>query len=265
MPERPACIGVLTSGGDAPGMNAAVRSVVRSAIAAGAEAVAIESGYQGLLEDSFRPMGLGDVGGILDRGGTFLGTSRSDRFNTPDGEAEAVEVLKRRGVTGLVVVGGDGSYRGAQALHDRGIATVGVPGTIDNDISGTDTAIGFDTALNTIADAVGKVRDTASSHERTFVIEVMGRRSGQLATYAGLACGADCILGPEIPFNLKDVCASVRQGIERGKRHSIIVMAEGAGHAFKLAEEVGGECGHEVRAVVLGHVQRGGSPSAFDR
>jgi 6-phosphofructokinase 1 len=256
MPETPVRIAVLTSGGDSPGMNAAVRAVVRSTIASGGEAYGIEGGYEGLLDDAFRPLALGDVGGILDRGGTFLGTSRSARFRTPEGQDEAVAILVRRGITGLVVIGGDGSYRGAIELHLRGIATVGVPGTIDNDINGTDQCIGFDTALNTIADAVGKVRDTASSHERTFVIEVMGRHSGLLATYAGLACGADCILVPEVPYNLEDVCASVRQGIARGKRHSIIVMAEGAGHAFHLAEEVGGECGHEVRAVVLGHVQR---------
>jgi 6-phosphofructokinase 1 len=265
MAENPLRIAVLTSGGDAPGMNAAVRAVVRSTIAEGGEAFGVERGFEGLLEGAFRCMELGDVGGVLDRGGTFIGTSRSARFKTPAGVAEARDILAAKDVTGLVIIGGDGSYRGALELHELGVATVGVPGTIDNDIAGTDQCIGFDTALNTIADAVGKVRDTASSHERTFVIEVMGRDSGLLATYAGLACGADCILVPEMPWQLDDVCASVRQGISRGKKHSIIVMAEGAGKAFKLAEEVGDTCGHEVRAVVLGHVQRGGSPSAFDR
>jgi 6-phosphofructokinase 1 len=258
-------IAVLTSGGDAPGMNAAVRAVVRTTIAEGGEALGIENGFKGLLEESFVPLGLGDVGGVLDRGGTFLGTSRSERFRTGEGVAEAEDILKRSGVTGLVIIGGDGSYRGGRELHLRGIPTVGIPGTIDNDIAGTDQCIGFDTALNTVADAVGKVRDTASSHERTFVIEVMGRYSGLLATYAGLACGADSILVPEVPYTLDEICTSVRQGIARGKKHSIIVMAEGAGHAFGLAEDVGGECGFEVRAVVLGHVQRGGAPSAFDR
>lgn len=258
-------VAVMTSGGDAPGMNAAVRAVVRAAVAAGGDAVGIERGYEGLLEGAFKPLGLGDVGGVLDRGGTFLGTSRSDRFLTPEGQDEAYGILRSRGVTGLVVVGGDGSYRGAKTLHERGMPVVGLPGTIDNDLGGTDTSIGFDTALNTIADAVTKVRDTASSHERMFVIEVMGRSSGMLAIYSGLACGADCILVPEVPWDVDSVCESVMRGAARGKKHSIIIIAEGAGHAFSLAQEVGGNCGHEVRAVVLGHVQRGGPPSAFDR
>lgn len=265
MVEQAKRIAVMTSGGDAPGMNAAVRAVVRAAIAEGYDALGIEAGYEGLLEGALLPLQIGDVGGVLDRGGTFLGTSRSDHFRTPEGQAEAYEILQANNVVGLVVIGGDGSYRGALKLHELGMCTVGVPGTIDNDIAGTDQCIGFDTALNTICDAVGKVRDTASSHERTFVIEVMGRHSGLLATYAGLACGADCILVPEVPWNVDDVCATVRAGVERGKKHSIIVMAEGAGHALELTDHVGGKCGHDVRAVVLGHVQRGGSPSAFDR
>lgn len=258
-------IAVLTSGGDAPGMNAAIRSVVRSTIALGGEAIGVERGYEGLLDGALRPLDVSSVGGILDRGGTFLGTARSARFKTQTGLDEAAEILWDAAIDGLVVIGGDGSYRGAAELHERGIGTVGLPGTIDNDITGTDTSIGFDTTLNTICDAVSKVRDTASSHERTFVIEVMGRRSGLLATYAGLACGADCILVPEVEWSIEDVCASVGSGIKRGKKHSIIVLAEGAGNAFGLAEDVSGRCGHEVRAVVLGHVQRGGSPSAFDR
>lgn len=258
-------IAVLTSGGDAPGMNAAIRAVVRSTIAAGGEAFGIESGYEGLLEDAFRPMGLGDVGGILDRGGTILGTSRSERFKTAEGVAEACAILNARGIDGLVVVGGDGSYRGAKELSECGMPTVGIPGTIDNDVDGTDTSIGFDTALNTICDAAGKVRDTASSHERTFVIEVMGRDCGILALYSGLACGADCILVPEVPWTLEDVCSSVSQGIARGKKHSMILVAEGAAHAFGLAEDLSKACGHNVRTVVLGHIQRGGSPSGFDR
>lgn len=264
MPDVPR-IAVLTSGGDAPGMNAAIRSAVRTAIACGAEAVAIEHGYEGLLERRFRSMQLGDVGGILDRGGTFLGTSRSKHFETEAGVDEAAQVLRAEGVTGLVVIGGDGSYRGAEALSLAGIPTAGVPATIDNDISGTDTCIGFDTALNTICDAVSKVRDTASSHERTFVIEVMGRTRGILGLYAGLACGADSVLIPEVPWEVADVCEAVSFGMRRGKKHSIILVAEGAGHAFGLAEDVSRACGHEVRAVILGHVQRGGSPSAFDR
>ncbi len=258
-------VGVLTSGGDAPGMNAAIRAVVRMAASLGVEVVGIERGYEGLLEQDFRPLGVGDVGGILDRGGTFLGTSRSARFQEPEGTALAARILKENGTSGLVVIGGDGSYRGAKALSELGIATVGLPGTIDNDVSGTDTSIGFDTALNTICDAVSKVRDTASSHERTFVIEVMGRSCGLLATYAGVACGADSILVPEVEWSIEDVCSQVAFGISRGKKHSIIVVSEGAGHAFALAEELSGACGRNVRATVLGHVQRGGSPSAFDR
>ncbi|HET6351137.1 MAG TPA: 6-phosphofructokinase [Coriobacteriia bacterium] len=258
-------IAVMTSGGDAPGMNAAVRGVVRTAIFEGYDAFGIERGFEGLLEGAFRPLAIGDVGGILDRGGTFLGTSRSDHFRTKTGTAEGAAMLEQNGISGLVVIGGDGSYRGALALSKLGVCTVGIPGTIDNDVAGTDQSIGFDTALNTICEAVGKVRDTASSHERTFVIEVMGRECGLLATYAGLACGADVILVPEVPWTNSDVCEAVTTGIARGKKHTIIVMAEGAGHAMKLAKEIGGLCGHEPRAVVLGHVQRGGSPSAFDR
>lgn len=258
-------IAVLTSGGDAPGMNAAIRAVVRTVIASGGEAVGIEHGFEGLLCGKFKPMSLGDVGGKLDRGGTFLGTSRSERFMTPEGVAEAASVLREQGVTGLVVIGGDGSFRGAEALDEAGIPCVGVPGTIDNDVTGTDTCIGFDTALNTICDAVSKVRDTASSHERTFVIEVMGRECGMLALYAGLACGADAVLVPEVAWDVDEVCDMIREGMSRGKKHTIILLSEGAGHAFRVAEDVSRCIGHEVRTVVLGHVQRGGSPSAFDR
>lgn len=265
MAESPLRVAVLTSGGDAPGMNAAIRSVARSTIFRGGEAFGVEHGYHGLLAGAVRPLLVGDVGGKLDRGGTFLGTSRSEEFKTPEGLKRAVEVLAEHRINGVVVVGGDGSYRGAEALYGAGVRTVGIPGTIDNDVDGTDTSIGFDTALNTICDAVGKVRDTASSHERTFVIEVMGRRSGLLATYAGLACGADCILVPEIPFEVEDVYACMTNGSRRGKKHCIIVLAEGAGNAFGLANDLSAISGTEVRAVVLGHIQRGGSPSGFDR
>ncbi len=258
-------IAVLTSGGDAPGMNAAVRAVVRTAIVNGVEAVAVHHGYEGLLDGDFSPMQLGSVGGVLDRGGTFIGTSRSERMFSEEGLALAVERLAQHRVTGLVVIGGDGSYRAAEELDMRGVKVIGIPGTIDNDIAATDTTIGFDTAQNTICDATSKVRDTASSHERTFIIEVMGRHCGMLALYSGLAAGADCILLPEIEWKLEDICESIRQGVERGKKHSIIVMAEGAGHAFGVAEDLTAMCGHKVRAVVLGHIQRGGAPSAFDR
>jgi len=258
-------IAVLTSGGDAPGMNAAIRAVARTAIARDCEAVAIHHGYEGLLDGDFTELELGSVGGVLDRGGTFIGTSRSERMFTDEGLDLAARNLAEHAVTGLVVIGGDGSYRAAEELHRRGVQVIGAPGTIDNDIAKTDTTIGFDTAQNTICDATSKVRDTASSHERTFIIEVMGRTCGMLALYAGLAAGADCILVPEIPWRLEDICSSVLQGVKRGKKHSIIVVAEGAAHAFGLAEDLSRACGHEVRSVVLGHIQRGGSPSAFDR
>ena len=258
-------IAVLTSGGDAPGMNAATRAVVRTAIAGGAEAVAVRHGYEGLIDGDFVTMELGSVGGVLDRGGTFIGTSRSERMFTSEGLDTAVQNLADNGVTGLVVIGGDGSYRAAEELHLRGAKVIGVPGTIDNDIAATDTTIGFDTAQNTICDATSKVRDTASSHERSFIIEVMGRHCGMLALYSGLAAGAVCILVPEVPWKLEDICSSVAQGLQRGKKHTIIVMAEGAGHAFGVAQDLSPLCGHQVRAVVLGHIQRGGAPSAFDR
>lgn len=258
-------IAVLTSGGDAPGMNAAIRAVVRKAIAGGCEAVGVRHGFEGLLGRKFMPLAIGDVGGKLDRGGTFLGTSRSERFATDAGVHEAAEILRGAGIDGVVIIGGDGSYRGGAALHRAGIATVGLPATIDNDVTGTDTSIGFDTALNTVIEAVSKVRDTASSHERTFIIEVMGRECGLLATYSGLACGADWILVPEIEWEIDDVCESVLAGIARGKKHSIIVAAEGVGSAADIASRLQRGCGHDVRTVVLGHVQRGGAPSAFDR
>ena len=258
-------IAVLTSGGDAPGMNAAIRAVVRMAIARDCEAVGIKHGYEGLIDGDFIEMDLGSVGGVLDRGGTFMGTSRSERMFTDEGLDRAASNLTEHGVTGLVVIGGDGSYRAAEELDRRGVQVIGVPGTIDNDIAATDTTIGFDTAQNTICDATSKVRDTASSHERTFIIEVMGRTCGMLALYSGLAAGADVILVPEVPWKLEDICQSISQGVARGKKHSIIVAAEGAGHAFGLATDLSNMCGHEVRAVVLGHIQRGGAPSAFDR
>jgi len=258
-------IGVLTSGGDAPGMNAAVRAVVRKTITAGYEAIGIERGYEGLLDGDLIAMDLGSVGGILDRGGTVLGTSRSERMFTVEGLDLAQRRLREHGVEGLVVVGGDGSFRAALELHNRGVKVMGVPATIDNDVAGTDTSIGFDTTLNTICDATSKVRDTASSHERTFVIEVMGRNSGMLCLYAGLASGADAILVPEVEWRMEDVCEAVAKGMRRGKKHSIIMVAEGAAHAMGLAADLSRLCNHHVRGVVLGYVQRGGAPSAFDR
>jgi 6-phosphofructokinase 1 len=224
----------------------------------------VESGFEGLLEQALRQLNLGAVGGILDRGGTVLGTSRSERFFSPEGVASAAAILREAGMTGLVAIGGDGTMRGAEALCEAGFPVVGVPGSIDNDISGTDTSIGFDTALNTICDAVSKVRDTASSHERTFVIEVMGRSSGFLALYAGLAVGADFVAVPEIPWSLEGVICEIDRGLARGKKHTLIVVAEGCAHSMQMAADLT-ERGYTSRGVVLGHIQRGGAPSAFDR
>lgn len=258
-------IGVLTSGGDAPGMNAAVRAVTRRAIHAGLEVMGIRRGYVGLLQDEMEPLTLGSVADIIHRGGTVLLTGRTEAFKRPEMQARAVELLRQRGIDGLVVIGGDGSFRGALALAERGVPTVGIPATIDNDIWGTEYAIGFDTCTNTVMEALDRVRDTATSHERTFVIEVMGRDSGQIALAAGLAGGAESILLPEAPVDLKVVVERLRRGWERNKRHSLIIVAEGAGRGFAVAEYIREQTGQETRVTVLGHLQRGGSPSALDR
>jgi len=258
-------IGVLTSGGDAPGMNAAIRAVTRTAIYHKLEVVGIRRGYLGLMEGDFVEMSLGSVGGILQRGGTILQTARSEKFKTEEGIEEAVSKLKEAGIDGLVVIGGDGSFRGAKALYERGILTVGVPGTIDNDIAGTDYTIGFDTAINTAVEAINKLRDTASSHERMFIVEVMGRRSGFIALMAGLASGAESILVPEMGYDIEEICVRLRRGYRRGKTHSIIVVAEGVASAAEIRDQIWDQTGYEMRVVVLGHIQRGGSPTAFDR
>lgn len=258
-------IGVLTSGGDAPGMNAAIRAVVRKGLHAGLGIFGIRRGYAGLLADDFVQLGAGSVGDIIHRGGTMLRTARSEEFKTEVGFSRALEVLRTRGIEGLIVIGGDGSLRGAEKLYQQGILTVGVPGTIDNDIPGTDESIGFDTAVNTALQAIDRIRDTATSHERAFVIEVMGRNAGHIALEAGLAGGAESILVPEVPLDLSEVCARLKRGQERGKVHSIIVVCEGAGEGFKVGDLVRECTGFDTRVTVLGHVQRGGSPSARDR
>jgi 6-phosphofructokinase 1 len=258
-------IGVLTSGGDAPGMNAAIRAVVRKGLHAGLAVFGIRRGYAGLLADDFVPLGAGSVGDIIHRGGTMLRTARSEEFMTEAGFLRALAVLKARAIEGLIVIGGDGSLRGAEKLYRQGILTVGVPGTIDNDIPGTDESIGFDTAVNTALQAIDRIRDTATSHERAFVIEVMGRNAGHLALEAGLAGGAESILVPEEPLDLNEICARLKRGHRRGKVHSIIVVCEGAGEGFKLGDFVRQCTGFDTRVTVLGHVQRGGSPSARDR
>lgn len=258
-------IGVLTSGGDAPGMNAAIRAVVRTAIYNNMRVMGIRRGYNGLIHGEIEEMDVTSVGEIIHRGGTILRTARSDEFRTPEGQKKALNIIKIFGIDGIVVIGGDGSLRGAKDLSELGVPTVGIPGTIDNDIACTDLTIGFDTAINTVLDAINKLRDTVTSHERTNIVEVMGRHAGDIALYSGLAGGAECILVPEIPFDLGDICKRLIQGKNRGKLSSIIVLAEGAGNAFELGKEIQEKTGIETRATVLGHIQRGGNPTATDR
>jgi 6-phosphofructokinase 1 len=258
-------IGVLSSGGDSPGMNAAIRAVVRSGIFHGMEVVGVKRGYQGLMAGDIQPMDLGSVADIIHRGGTILFSARSEEFKTPEGQEKALEQIRRHGIEGLVVIGGDGSFRGAKVLSDKGIPTIGIPGTIDNDIPCTDYTIGFDTAVNTVIDAIDKIRDTATSHERTYVVEVMGRDAGDIALVAGVAGGAETVLIPEEKYDIKTICEKLERGAARGKKHSIILVAEGAGKGFAIGEEIGKLTGSETRVTVLGHIQRGGSPTVFDR
>ncbi len=258
-------IAVLTSGGDSPGMNAAIRATVRTAIYNKIDVYGIKRGYAGLLEKDFIPLDLGAVGGILQRGGTILETARSERFKTEEGLQLAINNLREEKIDGLVVIGGDGSFRGALALFERGVPVVGVPATIDNDIGGTHFTIGFDTAVNTVIEALDKLRDTASSHERMFIVEVMGRESGWIALTAGLACGAESILIPEIGYDIEEILVRLRRGRNRGKTHSLIVVAEGVASASEIKDQIWDAGGFEMRVVVLGHIQRGGSPTAFDR
>ena len=260
-------IGVLTSGGDAPGMNPCVRAVVRSTLFHGGKAIGIRNGYQGLLNGALSPLEARDVGSILQSGGTVLGTARSESFYTEEGQAQAAECLKDFGIEGLVVIGGDGSMRGVRALAALGIQVVGIPASIDNDIWGTNMSLGVDTALNTIKDAIDKLRDTASSHRRAFLIETMGRNCGYLAVMAGVIGGAELVLIPEVELSIADVADAVEKAYRRGKTHSIIVVAEGASietqELAKALEKL--DIGFATRVTILGHIQRGGSPSAFDR
>ena len=258
-------IGVLTSGGDAPGMNAAIRAVVRTACARGMKVYGINRGYNGLMENDMFEMNLRSVSDIIDRGGTILYSARSLKFKTEEGMDLAVEVCKNKGIEGIVVIGGDGSFRGARDLSLRGIPCVGVPGTIDNDISCTDYTIGLDTCLNTIVSMVDRVRDTSESHDRCTVVEVMGRKAGYLALSSGIAVGASYIIIPEVPYSLDDVIMRMKETLKTGKRHFVIVVAEGIGGVANLAKRIEEETGIESKSVVLGHVQRGGSPSAKDR
>lgn len=258
-------IGVLTSGGDAPGMNAAIRAVVRRGISLGASVYGIRRGYEGLLDGDMFPMRVDSVGDTIHRGGTILHTARSDRFMLPEGQDLAAARIRGAGLSGIVVIGGDGSLRGMDELRRRGVRAIGIPGTIDNDIAYTDYTIGFDTAVNTGVEAVNKLRDTATSHERVFVVETMGRHEGHLALAVGVAGGAESILVPELPVNIEEICEKLKRGLDRGKVHSIIVVAEGAASGFDVARQIEACLGMELRVTVLGHVQRGGTPTAFDR
>ena len=257
-------IAVMTSGGDASGMNATIRAVTRYAIHKGLEVYGFYEGYEGLINNNFKVLDLSSVGGIIDRGGTFLYSARSERFRCREGQLEAIEGLKKNKIEGLIVIGGDGSFRGAHELHKQDIQVVGIPATIDNDIPGTDYSIGFDTALNVIIDLISKIRDTAYSHDRIFVIEVMGRNSGLIAINTGLACGADFILIPERQVDLVSIGNDIKEN-RKDKRHTLVIVAEGAAKASEVASSIKLMVGREVRISVLGHIQRGGSPSALDR
>lgn len=258
-------IGVLTSGGDSPGMNAAIRAVVRKAIYHDLEVYGVYYGYAGLISGHIEKLEIGSVGDIIHRGGTMLYTARCEEFKTVEGQKKAIEQLNKFGIEGLVVIGGDGSFQGAKRLTEHGFPCVGVPGTIDNDIPGTDFTIGFDTALNTVIEAIDKIRDTATSHERTYVIEVMGRDAGDLALWSGLADGAETILIPEENYNMEEIVARLQRGHARGKKHSIIVVAEGVGSGMEIGKMIQHQTSLETRVTVLGHIQRGGSPTAQDR
>jgi len=260
-------IAVMTSGGDAPGMNPAIRAVVRTATAHGVEVYGIRQAFSGLLAGDFERMNNRDVSGIIGRGGTILQTARNLEFKTPQGQKRGLRRLNEHGIEGLVVIGGDGSLRGALALHELGFPVIGVPGSIDNDMYGTNMSIGVDTALNTILDAIDKLRDTASSHERCFLLEVMGRNCGYLATIGGILGGAEFIVIPEKPSTLEEVGNSLNEAYLKGKSHAMGIIAEGANLKInEIAEYLENhEVGFEVRMTVLGHVVRGGGPSAFDR
>lgn len=259
-------IGVLTSGGDAPGMNAAIRAVVRCGIDAGMEVYGIKRGFDGLLDGEIEQMSLSSVGDILHRGGTVLKTARSERFSTEEGVKRAKVILGTFGIDALVVIGGDGSMRGALELSKLGVNLMCLPGTIDNDLAYTDFTIGFDTAVNTVLDAISKVRDTSSAHERNTIIEVMGRHCGDIALYAGVGGGAEAVLIPEIEADVNRICRKILQGAGRGKLNSIIINAEGSGiSSDKLAKEIAAVTGRETRIVVLSYLQRGGVPTLDDR
>lgn len=258
-------IGVLTSGGDSPGMNAAIRSVVRTAIYQGLEVAGIYQGYQGLIQGDIEDLKITSVGDIIHRGGTMLRTARCEQFKTDEGFNKGLDMLRMFKLDGLVVIGGDGSFNGAKRLADAGFPTIGIPGTIDNDLAYTDFTLGFDTALTTVVSAIGNIRDTSSSHGTVNIIEVMGRDCGDIALYAGLAGGAEAVIIPEIPNDVDALCRTIIHGKKRGKLHSIILLAEGVGKPYELAEEIKRKTNSDVKVSVIGYLQRGGTPSPSDR
>lgn len=259
-------IGVLTSGGDAPGMNAAIRAVVRQAITKGLNVKGIKRGYAGLLQEEIIDMHAQDVSDIIQRGGTILQTARCMDFTTPEGQQKGAEICKKHGIDGVVVIGGDGSFKGAQKLAEHGINTIGLPGTIDLDIASTEYTIGFDTAVNTAMEAIDKVRDTSTSHERCSIIEVMGRGAGYIALWCGIANGAEDILLPEkYDYDEQKLVNNIIEKRKHGKKHHIIVNAEGIGHSASMAKRIEAATGIETRATILGHMQRGGNPTCIDR
>ncbi len=258
-------IGILTSGGDAPGMNAAIRAVVRTSIYNNIKMLGIKQGYQGLVNGEIEEMNLSSVADIIHRGGTILRSSRSDEFQTEEGFQKALNVIKIFDIDGIIVLGGDGTLKGARALSKAGIPTVGIPCTIDNDMGYTDYTVGFFTAVETAVEAIGKIRDTSTSHGRANIIEVMGRHCGDIALYAGIAGGAESIIVPEIEFDINQTIRKAIQGRNRGKLHHIIVLAEGVGNAYDIADGITEHTGIDTRVTILGHVQRGGTPTTFDR
>ncbi|WP_251860809.1 6-phosphofructokinase [Clostridium sp. Marseille-Q2269] len=258
-------IAVLTSGGDAPGMNAAIRAVVRTGLEKGLRVMGIQRGYNGLINGEIFDMDTHSVSDIIQRGGTILRTARCEEFKTEQGREKAAKILKAFGIDGLVVIGGDGSFHGAQLLSKLGIKTIGLPGTIDNDLAYTDYTIGFDTSINTVLDAINKLRDTSTSHERVSVVEVMGRNCGDIALYTGVAGGAESIIIPEKEYNADKLCKQILEGKLRGKMHNLVLLAEGVGGANELAKYIEEVTGIETRSTILGHIQRGGSPTCMDR
>ena len=258
-------IGVLTSGGDAPGMNAAIRAVVRMGIYNGIKVMGIKEGYDGIIKGNISELNLSSVGDIIHTGGTVLRSSRSEKFKTEEGMKRALAVLDIFGIDGLVVIGGDGTFRGAGELHANGINVIGIPATIDNDMGYTDYSIGFDTVVNTVVHLMGNIRDTSESHGGVNIVEVMGRECGDIALNSGLAGGAEAIVLPEKEYDPDNICKKIIQGRTRGKRHSIIVMAEGAGDPYELRDTIEERTDVRTRVTILGYVQRGGSPTATDR